>query len=194
MNPFLKSTTAAIMLSALATTALADWIIEDEWSSLSFASTKKQHVAEAHVIDGLSGSLSDDGALEVTIDLTSHNSGIEIRDKRIADVLFNVVATPTATFVGEVDMDEVSALGVGESTSVLVEGDLTIAGMDNFIDFSVLATRVAENRVVVATIEPIIVDSVDYGLDNGVEELRQLAKLDIIALSVPVHLNLSFSR
>ena len=188
---FLLSTAVAC---SLATTAFADWTVEDDWSFLSFVSTKKQHVAEKHVIQGVTGNLSEDGSIEVKIDLRTHTSGVDIRDGRMADILFNVAATPEAVFVGEVNMDEVSVLTVGQSIPVLVEGDLTIGEMDNFVDFEVLATRVSEDRVVVTTVEPVIVDSVDYALDGRIESLRQLAKLDVISLSVPVYFNLSFSR
>ncbi|MNG32471.1 hypothetical protein D3C84_1184910 [compost metagenome] len=49
-----------------------------------------------------------------------------------------------------------------------------------------LATRLDDRRFQVVTLAPLVLQADDYGLGEGVEALRQAARLSAISLSVPV--------
>ena len=55
-------------------------------------------------------------------------------------------------------------------------------------------TRIANDKVVVATTEPIILDANSFDLGDGLAQLRELASLPSISTAVPVTFSFSFER
>ena len=87
-------TTLALMLYA--GIATADWQLNNDQSSLQFASVKNTQFAEVHSFKTLSGGLTKDGNVAINIDLASVDTLIPIRDQRMKEMLFNVVSFPQA--------------------------------------------------------------------------------------------------
>ncbi len=77
--------------------AMGEMTLDNSLSSLSFVSVKKGTTGEVHTIDKLSGSLSVEGDLLVTLDLSSVNTKIAIRDERMQEHLFETGSNPVAT-------------------------------------------------------------------------------------------------
>lgn len=179
---------------ALASDQSGTWSVDDAASALFYVTTKKEHVAERHVVPGITGGLTADGVLRVELDMASVTSGVDVRDNRLREHLYKVAEHPKAIFSGEIDMAEYEGLGIGESMESVVEGDLEIAGVEGFVDFTVMVTRAGEGRVVVSSYGPIIVDSADFELSEGIDTLRELAKLPHISYMVPVTFTLAFDR
>jgi len=182
----------ASMASSSDTTG--DWGVDTATSAVHYVSIKKDHVAERHFIGDVSGSLSENGKIVVTLGMASVSSGVDVRDKRLREILFDVSDHPMATFTGEIDMSEFEDLTVGETIESYVEGEIELVGVETFLDFDVNVTRVAENKVIVTTLGPILLDAAELELDSGIEQLREIAKLPSISLAVPVFLTVSFTR
>lgn len=189
--------TALIALAPLtghASEAGSTWTVNDAVSSLHYVTTKKEHVAERHVIDGVRGALSPDGVLTIELDMAGVNSGVDVRDGRLRDILFKVADFPTAVFTAEIDMSEYESLSVGETVEGYVDGELSLVGFDALVDFEVRVTRAGENQVLVSSLGPVLLDATELNLASSVDQLREIAKLPSISYAAPVYFTVAFER
>jgi polyisoprenoid-binding protein YceI len=170
----------------------ADWILVNEASQLNFVSTKATHIAETHTFSELSGAITKDGAAELVIDLTSVNTGIDIRDQRMQSMLFNVASFPKAQISTRLDLSAVERLS--EPTTLIIDAQLSLAGQTAPVEGQVLVVPMDRDRVSITTVAPIIVQASSLGLESGVEALREIAGLPSIGYSVPVTFSLTFTR
>lgn len=171
----------------------ASWQIDNGQSQLSFVSTKKVNVAEVHHFEQISGGMNEAGEFSLAIDLESVNTGIEIRDSRMREFLFNVVDFPKANINAKVDPAIVDGLAVGQSTTASVEGELSLHGHNQSLMFEVLLTRISDSELLVVSAKPIVLNVSDYELVQGVEKLRELAGLPSISHAVPVSFYLTLN-
>lgn len=168
------------------------WTLDSGESHLAFVSVKAGQVAEAHSFPGLSGSVSEAGQAELSIDLASVDTAIDIRNERMRDMLFKVADFPTATVTTTLDPAAFGALQAGDTLVQPVTATLDLHGTTGEVTTDLTVTRVGANKVRVQTIAPMIVSADSYGLGEGVEALRQVANLDSITGSVPVTFSLTF--
>jgi hypothetical protein len=195
MNKLLKlflfslalSFTQASFGAAHAKKAMDGMTLDNALSTLSFVSIKNGAVGEVHTIDKLSGSLSDAGDLMVTLDLSSVNTKIDIRNERMQKYLFETGKNPTATVSAKIGK---VADGVSRVKGAV---ELNLHGVKKNIDFEAI-TVMSDGKLVVSSIKPIIIKASDYGMEGGVAMLQKLAKLPSIATAVPVSFVLTFSK
>ncbi|MEM7077670.1 MAG: YceI family protein [Pseudomonadota bacterium] len=181
---------AAAMLLALP--GYAQWSLDNDRSQLNFISIKAGNIAESHTFTQLSGDIADSGTVKVAIALLSVDTKIPIRDERMKEFLFESNIFPTATITANIAPQRLAGLQPGETTRENVNGTLAIK--DRSIDMSaeITASRTTEHTLVVATSQPILVNSAALGLGAGVEKLRELAGLPSISQAVPVTFVLTF--
>lgn len=174
--------------------AHADWQLVNTDSQLNFVSIKASHIAERHNFTSLSGNVKEDGTAQLSVDLASVNTGIEIRDQRMRDLLFSIADFPSADFTTALDLAPVSALAIGAQTNLLVQGKLQV--QENVVDVEteVSAVKLADNRLMVATTQPLLLSASALGLADGIERLRAIANLPSISLAVPVTFQLLFEK
>jgi polyisoprenoid-binding protein YceI len=180
-----------IGFSLVGFSANAHWMLIEDESSLSFVSTKNQHISETHQFKTLKGEFSPEGKLQVEIDLASIDSGIEIRDTRMREKLFLVDKFPAANLTAQLP-DSVLTLAKGSSIAVTLPAELSIMGISKTINVTVQVTRKADNGIVATSTQPILISAANFGLTSGVEILQKLAGLSSIGLTVPVNFNLVF--
>ncbi len=189
---------AALALTACsfreAPSLAGDWTVEADESRLSFVTIKSGLVAEAHKFTGLSGSVSADGAAELTIDLTSVETGLDVRDQRMREFLFETASFPSAKVTAQLDPDIFVPLKIGETIIQTVDATVDLHGMQSPVIAELAVTRTAEDKVQVATASPIIVEASAFDLGDGVEKLRELAGLPSITEAVPVTFSITFTR
>ncbi|MCG9757876.1 MULTISPECIES: YceI family protein [Pseudoalteromonas] len=172
--------------------AFAAWQFNQQQSDVSFVSVKQTSVAEVHHFKTIDSTLSAKGELEVNIDLASVETMIPIRNERMQKMLFNVAQHPKAKV--NADVSEVLAkLKVGTQKINDVTATLTLHGQIQKISLDLLITKSA-NGLVVTPVHAFILDSKQFGLDKGIEALREIAGLKTIATSVPVSFNLVFDE
>ena len=150
-------------------------------------------VAEVQTYYQLSGDINDDGSVQITIELASVNTLIDIRNERMQNMLFETNLFPQATISGEIDLDAVAAMDAGVSQAISVDFDLAIHGESSSYTADVLVTR-TESGVLASTVKPIIVMADTHGLVSGVEALREVAGLPSISRAVPVSFNVVFEQ
>lgn len=189
----IKRAAIVIALSSVAASASADWELDAEQTALHFLSTKNAQVTEVHQFTSLSGSVTSSGELTVDIDLSSVDTGIDIRNSRMKEMLFNVSEFASATF--EASVPEAMLSGkAGDVQLGPVEGMLSLHGMAAPVTFHIAVSHVDENTVSVSTTQPSLLNVADFGLESGVESLREIAGLKSITTTVPVTFTATFTK
>lgn len=184
--------TLLLTLAVPAMTAHADWSLDNSGSQLSFVSIKAMDVAEVHTFSELSGSVGADGHARVVIQLASVNTLIPIRDERMREVLFQTDLFPTATVDARVDITKLQRLAVSTSEVLTTEIILNLGEARLPLTVELLISRVAADRILVATLKPVVVNAGAVDLVDGVEALREIAGLPSISKAVPVSFVLQF--
>lgn len=192
-NSLLKNTLTLLVTICFVGSAQAHWSLDNEQSTLSFVTVKAEHVAEAHTFDQLSGSIGDDGAVEISIELASVNTMIDIRNERMQAMLFETSMFPNATINGSIDLEAVTAMSPGSSKQMQVDFDMSVHGASVSLTADLMVTR-SENGVVASTLKPVIVTADSVGLVAGIEALREVAGLPSISRSVPVSFTVVFTE
>ncbi len=190
MNPshFFK----ALVLSLLASQpALAQWALDNDMSSLSFVTTKAEHVAEVHTFEQMNGTLTSAGDLSIAIELISVNTMIPIRNERMQAMLFETDIFPEATITSKIDMAQVAGMAAGDTKAMAIDFSLSIRGMAKTYTADVQVTRTGAG-LVAATRKPIVVMADSHDLVSGVDALREVAGLPSISRAVPVSFSVVF--
>ncbi len=171
-----------------------DWTLDPDQASLQFVTVKATDILEVHHFGELAGSVSADGAAEVTVTLDKVSTNIDIRDERMREFLFETETYPLAMISTTLAPETFALLPLGETLVTPVELTVDLHGASDVIGTQLAVTRLGPDRVMVATTDPIIVDGYAFGLDGGIEHLRELANLPSITASVPVTFSLVFER
>lgn len=182
------------LLAIAALPAHAQWTLDGEDSAVSFVSTKAINVAEVHRFGTLSGGVNDEGQVNVSISLASVDTGIELRDDRMRGMLFDTDNYSAATVSAKVDAAAIGAMSPGESSDMVIEGNLDLHGESRPLTMDVVVTRSGDNRLLVVSKKPIVVNAPEFKLGEGVEALRAIAGLPSISLAVPVSFVLAFEK
>ena len=191
-----KAITLAGALTLVASAAFADghaksWVLDKALSNVSFGSIKNDYVGESHSFGDISGSVSGNGQVEISLGLGSVSTNIDIRNERMIEHVFK--NAPQAKITAEIDMSELDALKVGEAKTIEAYGTLALLGTDNDLDANFFVMRVAEDQVLVASDGMLMLSTEDAGLDTGIDILQELAGLDSITRVSPVSLRLFFT-
>jgi polyisoprenoid-binding protein YceI len=174
--------------------ALAEWQLENEHSSLTFITVKKEQVAEVNHFKKLRGSVSDEGKVLLEVSLLSVESNILLRNERMQEFLFETRLFPAARFITELPAELISSIAKGTSKQYQLKGIINLHGVIKDVEVPVLISRLEENRLVVASISPLLIMAGDFNLEAGVSKLQQLAELPGITRAVPVSFVLSFNK
>lgn len=160
-------------------------------SSVSIISTKNSHVSEVHEFTSVSGVVDAQGKADVIIDLASLETNIPIRNERIQKYLFEVTQFAKASIDAQIPQTAFTQLQQGKAQTFSLEATLNLHDHKKALSIPVQATPNGKT-VVVNTITPILISAKDFGLDTGIEALRDIAKLKSIGYTVPVSFSLVF--
>jgi len=175
--------------------AMAEWKINSQRSELYFVTTKAgaagtAAIQEVQSFKKISGTVDDGGNISVNIEPGSIDTGIEIRDQRLREMLFNTVTYPVATFSGKVNPAEIKNLSIGNSRELDLKGQITLCSQSQPLIAKVRVTKITGNQLRVETRTPFIVNAADFGLKNGVEALRKVMGLNVLSSAAPVSFSL----
>ena len=110
--------------------SLADWVVDPVGSYVGFASVKNDLIAENHSFTAITGTVEDSGDVNIAIALTSVETLIPIRNERIRSMLFEVAEYPDVTVTANLNIDEFTLLGLGESKMETIPLSVNLHGMD----------------------------------------------------------------
>ncbi|MDB2434925.1 YceI family protein [Luminiphilus sp.] len=182
---------AATLLITLVMTgsAHAGWDVTAS-SRVGFVSIKNNRIGENNVFEQVTGSISDAGHVAVSIDLTSVETGVGIRNERLQRMLFEVAKFPTARVQATLSASQLDALKTGSSVSETVKVTVSLHGVS--VDkLAALSVSVSEDGLRVTSTQPIVVTAQDFGLESGVAALQAIAGLNAISRSIPITVDLS---
>ena len=185
--------TALSVAVLFAGAAQAHWSLDNDASSLSFVTVKAEHIAEVHTFDSLSGTIGDDGGVEIIIELASVNTMIPIRNERIQEMLFETNLFPDGIITGSIDLDALTDMDAGSSVARQIDFELSLHGQSVALAADVQITRTGEG-VIVSTLKPLVVMADSFALTAGVEMLREVAGLPSISRAVPVSFTVVFEE
>ncbi|WP_055023325.1 MULTISPECIES: YceI family protein [Shewanella] len=196
MKKWLTALPVALVSTALlsASAFAADWQVKQGHSKVSFISVKKGDIAEVHDFKQVSGSLTPEGAFNLTIELVSVDTGIEIRDERMQTMLFEVAKYPQVKLNSVINPKLLTDLSVGSTLMTQIDGTIDLHGKTRQMSFDVLVAKLSDTKMVVSSLAPVIVQANDFDLVEGVNKLREIAGLSSISLAVPVSFVLTLSQ
>jgi len=169
------------------------WTMDEAHSRLSFISVKKGTIVEVHSFGELTGDVAGD-RLTVEIILDTVSTGIDIRDTRMREHLFETNQYPFAHIEALLQPDDYILMQMGEQRLVTQTVDVSMHGQSYSYDIPVVLTRLGVNKMQIQSAAPIIVEVSDFRFETGIEKLRTLANLTSITSSVPVSFSLVFIR
>ena len=171
----------------------ANWKLDPATSTLNFISTKNNDLSEMHSFDQFSGAMTSSGAVSISVNLTSVNTLMEIRNNRMREMLFNVSEHATAKLTVQLPESVLSAKA-GDQIRLELQGQLTLHGVSLPVAMHVSVAKLNANRYSAHTVKPIILNANQYGLKGGVEALQKIAGLTNISMAVPVSFSVVFNR
>jgi polyisoprenoid-binding protein YceI len=166
----------------------ADWTVSDS-SRIGFVSIKNNRIGENNAFERVSGSISESGQVVVSVDLSSVETGIGIRNERLQKMLFEVASFPTASIDAVLSDGQIAALRAGGARAESVSVNISLHGktVSKMANVSVSSSG---GDVRVTTTQPIVITAQEFGLESGVEALQQIAGLNAISRSIPVTVDL----
>ncbi len=190
---FKKQCVLWFVMSLMTFPAFSAWQLVPDNSQVNFISIKKDTIAEVHHFNSISGALTDQGMASLTIDLSSVATGIAVRDQRMQQHLFNVTEFAKSQFTAQVEMTKINSLAVGDSTTLMLQGKISLHGIEQAVTVPVMLTKLQKGALQVASLEPLLINAADFALLEGINTLKKLANLPSIATVVPVTFMLTFN-
>ena len=178
----------------LSSNALAQWELMNDESTVNYVSIKKSNVGEVNSFKKLNGSIEDNGKISVDIDLGSVETNIPIRNDRMKTMLFEVASFSKANISADLDSKALDKMNIGETYKDSIRFNLSLHGVSKEIVTDVRVVKLAKNRILAVSVNPIIVNADQYNLLEGVEKLREVANLPSISTAVPVTFSLIFKQ
>ena len=168
--------------------AQADWTLSDS-SRIGFVSIKNNSIGENNAFERVSGSISASGQVSVSVDLSSVETGVGIRNERLQKMLFEVASFPTATIDALLTDSQIASLEAGGAQTESVGVSISLHGK-TVNKTANLSVRASGGDVRVTTTQPIVITAQEFGLEAGVAALQQIAGLNAISRSIPVTVDL----
>ena len=197
MKYFRKIVGGAFVLASslmITNSALADWVLDSNNSNLSYGSIKNGFIGESNTFKSISGSIDEDGHINIDIDLSSVDTQLELRDQRMRDIVFKVAENASAKLTGDMNFEAHHDQEIGTSRKVEASIGIELVGQKIDYDVVLLVTRLAEDKVMVTPHGVIFLDVEDFELAGAIETLRELAGLDTIATVAPMSFYLTFKK
>ena len=191
MPIWIRSLTCVLLLLVTQAT-LADWLLTAA-SKVGYVSIKNNAISEHNYFSGVTGSLNKKGQLKVSIDLSTVETQVDIRNQRMRDLFFEVMQYPEAVVTAQLDMQELAQVESGAPLELVKPFTLSLHGIESTGEAHLRIVSVG-GRAWVSTVRPILISAADFGLEGGVAALRKIAGLEAIAAVVPVSVNLKLVK
>lgn len=197
-NSVISSISSSSSSSSVVSGSAARWLLDAPASSFYFVSVKKStsgtETPENFTFSQLQGTVSATGQATLTIPLASISTNNTIRDPRMQNLLFESAYLPDLHFTSQLDLAALEAQPVGSINVQSVTGNLVLHGVVKSVVFDAVIMKHASNSISVSTRKPIVINSVDFDLNAGVEALRAIAGLGTIGEKVPVYFKVFLKR
>lgn len=173
---------------------IARWLLDAPKSTFHFVTVKNTNTAEAFTFTQLQGTVATNGAATLTIPLSSISTGVDIRNTRMQTLLFESGYLPSLHFTTQLDNAVLDAMAVGDIRVQPLTGNLILHAVSKAITFDATIVKHSATSISVSPRRPIVINSVDFELNAGVEALRAIANLSAIGEKVPVYFKMFLTR
>ena len=178
---------AALFLTASAASAAdapfaGGWVLDPTASELRVTSIKKGNLAETSTFASFGGTIEEDGAAEIRIQMESIDTKIDLRNVRMRFLFFESFKFPEAVIATRISPAAIADLAQTRRKAVDLSYALTIRGITAQRTDRVMLTLMDDNTVAVATAGPIYIKLSDFDLENGRQKLQEAANVDIVPL------------
>lgn len=170
------------------------WQLRGDASRLEFISVKKGAIVETHSFTDLSGTITPDGSAVILVNLSSVETNIDIRNARMKQFLFETDTSPSAIIKARLDPAQFAFMKIGARKDIEIPVNISMHGHNDVMDIAMVVTRLGDNKALVESRSPVIIDADTYGFGPGIAKLQELAKLPSITPEVPVMFSLMFER
>ena len=150
-----------------------DWVLNSGVSNISLQTEKLEGVVEKHKFTMIEGSVSQNGDARITIDLSSLETGIDLRNVRMRFLLFETFKFPTAEITARLDKNRLRELGTSRRISYPLKARVNLHGIVQEIDIPVSIERVNDTTVTVSTIRPVVVSAQTFDFTRGIGKLSE---------------------
>ena len=191
----IKRYVASLSLAALASAApaWAEWQVADN-SGIQFVSIKNNTIGEISHFDMISGTLSDQGAVEVRVTLDSVETNIGIRNDRMKKMLFEVGLYPEAVITAQLSEEAMAAAGSSTGAAVPAVLQIDLHGQVVSKDAVLTVSATDAGGFSATTSQPILLNAAEFNLEDGIAALQSVAGLNAISRVIPVTVSLNFTK
>ena len=162
-------------------------------STINFISIKNDSGGEVHSFTSLAGSIGATGKVQITVNLSSVETLVEVRNERMRELLFETVTFPIAQITARVDPTMLAAAVERGVITTSVPVTLALHGQEKTVTIAVVAVGEGDGSLRVFTPRPVIINASDFGLEKGVAALKAIAGLQSISSAIPVTFDLQFT-
>jgi hypothetical protein len=191
----IKRYVASLSLAVLASAApaWAEWQVADN-SRIQFVSIKNNTIGETSHFDMISGTVGDQGAVEVRVALDSVETNIGIRNDRMKKMLFEVGLYPEAVITAQLSDEAMAAAGSSSGAAVPVVLQIDLHGQVVSKDAVLTVSATDAGGFSATTSQPILLNAAEFDLEDGVAALQSVAGLNAISRVIPVTVSLNFTK
>ena len=191
----IKRYVTSLSLAALASAApaWAEWQVADN-SGIQFVSIKNNTIGEVSHFDMISGTVGDQGAVEVRVALDSVETNIGIRNDRMKKMLFQVGLYPEAVITAQLSPETMAVLGSSSGAAVPIVLQIDLHGQVVSKDAMLTVSATDSGGFSATTSQPILLNAAEFDLEDGVAALQSVAGLNAISRVIPVTVSLSFTK
>ena len=188
---YVVSLSVAVLASAAP--AWAEWQVADN-SGIQFVSIKNNAIGEVSHFDMISGTVGDQGAVEVRVALDSVETNIGIRNDRMKKMLFEVGLYPEAVITAQLSPETMAVLGSSSGSAVPVMLRIDLHGQVVSKDAVLTVSATDAGGFSATTAQPILLNAAEFDLEDGVAALQSVAGLNAISRVIPVTVSLNFTK
>jgi polyisoprenoid-binding protein YceI len=179
-------------LLLFSTMVRADWELDTTRSKVNFISIKNNQIGEVHSFTSLTGFIGATGKIQLTINLDSVDTLIEVRNDRMRELLFETVKFPAAKITAQTDPRVLAEVASGGVLTTDLPITLLLHDKEKILTLPMVIVGEGDGSLRVFSAQPVLINAADFGLDDGVKALREIAGLEAISNSVPVTVQLQF--
>lgn len=155
------------------------WVLSPEGSTLGFQSVKKQTVVEQSGFATFTGSIAEDGNVEIRIPLDSVDTKVDLRNVRMRFLFFEVFKFPEAVISASIDPDLLADLATIRRLKLSLPYTLSLHGVTKELVSDVTVTLITDDLVNIASVGTIPINAADFDLLGGIAKLEEAASVTI---------------
>lgn len=180
--------------SSSAPSTAARWLLDTTKSTFHFVTVKNIDNAETHTFTQMRGTVAPSGSATLTIPLATVSTGFDIRNTRMQNLLFESGYLPDMHFTTQLNLSTLESMAVGDIAVQALTGNLILHAVSKSITFDATIVKHSNTSISVSPRRPIVVNSVDFEMNAGVEALRVIASLSSIGEKTPVYFKMFLTR